>query len=124
MRDWEEVEKEIKKLDSTHRGILKCFGEDRRDILSNDGQTITMDVGDKTVQRKSITYNMIKYAFDRLKTGCFFDSLYFRKHYQTEWNKGPCTFSMTGGILVELKLADRHQKGPKRCYYTQGKGLY
>jgi len=83
-----------------------------------------MDVGDKTVQRKSITYNMIQYAYDRLRGGCFFDSIYFCKHYQTEWNKGPCIFSMTGGILVELKLADRHQKDGRSCFYVSGKGRW
>jgi hypothetical protein len=83
-----------------------------------------MRTGVKTDQKKFITYEMIKYAYDRLISGCIFDSPYFRKRYDREYHNAPCRYTTAGGILVELKLADRHPIGMKSCYYTQGKGLY
>jgi len=126
MQDWEEVAEQIqRKLTPRHRGILKCQGDDRRDIVSNDGRTISMRTGVETNATKSITYQMIKHAFDRLKAGCVFDSLYFRKRYFREYrNRGSCLYSMVGGVLVELKLADRLPKDGKSCYYALGKGLW
>jgi len=124
MRDWEEVEKDIQNLDSTHQGILKCRGTQRRRIVSNDGQTIYMRTGVKTDREKFITYEMIKYAYDLLRAGCIFDSTYFCIRYQKKNTNTDCRYSMVGGILVELKLADRHPIFKKSCYYTPGKGLY
>ena len=125
MQDWKQVEKRIRELDSQHEGILKCQGNDRRKIISNDGKTIRMYVGkNNTKPSKPITYNMIKYAFNRLRAGCVFDAPYFLMCYDQEYRNGPCRYSMVGGVLVELKLADRFPKGGRSCYYTQGKGLY
>jgi len=124
MRDWEEVAKRIQsKLTPRHRGILKCRGTARRKIVSNDGQTISVRRGRKTKATCLIDYCMIKYAFDRLRSGCIFDSPYFRQSYERKYLNSPCLYSMIGGILKELGLANRYPKGGKSCYYTPGKGL-
>ncbi len=126
MRDWEEVAERIQiELTPEHHGILKCQGEDRRKIVSNDGQTIKMYTGkNNTKPPKPITYEMIKYAFDRLKAGRVFDSPYFQKQYRKEYKSGPCRYSMVGGVLVELKLADRHPAPHRSCYYVKGTGQW
>ncbi len=120
MQDWKEVEKRIKsKLTPQHRGILTYHGNARRKIVSNDGQIIRMWTGkNNTKPIKPITYQMIKYAFDRLRGGCIFNSPYFRLSYEREYRNGSCRYSMVGGILVELKLATRHRIGKKSCYYV------
>jgi len=118
MKDWEEVEKEIQKLNSIHRGILECRGNARREIVKNDGRTISMWMTKKQKSKKSITYQMIKYAFDRLRGGCIFNSPYFRLSYEREYLSGSCRYSMVGGILVELGLATRHNTGRNSCYYV------
>ena len=120
MQDWEEVKKDIQKPTFGRQGILKCRGNTRRKIVSNDGQTIRILTGVESKATKLIPYDMIKYGFDRLRTEGKLDSPYFHKKYPGN----DCRYSTVGGVLVELKLADRHQKGTKSCYYTPGKGMY
>ena len=65
-----------------------------------------MQTGAKSSQTKAITYSMIRYAFDTLSTKGSFDSTDFRVRFKAEYVAAPCRFSMTGGVLVELGLAD------------------
>lgn len=115
MQDWDKVKKDIQKLNSEHDGILKCRGDKRRDIISTDDQGIRIKTGVKSKTTKLIPYDMIKYGFDRLKAGCIFDSPCFHEEYPGN----DCRYSIVGGILVELGLADRIP-----CYYVKGTGQY
>lgn len=78
-----------------------------------------MRTGVRTNNTKSITYEMIKYAFEKIISGGDFDSLYFQKRYLKEYQNGPCHFSMTGGILVEMGVAERIPFGANSCVYRK-----
>jgi hypothetical protein len=115
---WKELKKRIlKKITSDHRGILKCKCNERRSIVSNDGHKVVMKTGINTRASHSITYEMIYYAFEKLAKKEVFDSPYFRKRFEKEYKNAPCRYSMTGGILVEMGVANRHPTR-KSCYYT------
>ena len=112
--NWEELRKDIfEQLQPDCRGILKCHGEERRAITRNDGKLIQMQVGSNS--KKHVSYKMIEYAFNRIKQDEIFNAAYFRKRYRQEY---PCIYSMVGGILVEMKVSQRHPNGDS-CYYTK-----
>jgi hypothetical protein len=49
-----------------------------------------------------------------------FDSTDFRARFNDEYNAAPCRFSMTGGILVELGMANLVPGlNEKTCRYTK-----
>lgn len=115
---WEELKKQIQtELTPNHRGVLKCKCDERRLIVSNDGEKIVMRTGIKTETSYSITYGMIRYAFEKLARNEVFDSPYFRKRFDKEYKNAPCRYSMTGGVLVAMGVANRHPTG-RGCYYT------
>lgn len=115
---WKELKEQIRtELTPNHRGILKCKCDERRPILSNDGHKIVMNTGINTVTRQNITYEMIRYAFEKLAKKEVFNSAYFRKRFDKEHKNAPCCYSMTGGVLVEMGVANRHPTG-KGCFYT------
>lgn len=104
---WQELEMRIQtEIRPQRSSILKVDGKGRRPVMSNKGRKISMRTGVKTTAGKSITYDMIKYAFDTLSTKGSFDSTDFRVRFKDEYNVAPCRFSMTGGILVELGVAN------------------
>ena len=116
--NWQELEKRIRtELTPNHRGILKCKCDERRHIVSNDGLKIVMKTGIKTDTSHSISYKMIRYAFEKLAKREVFNSSYFRNRFGKEYKNAPCRYSMTGGVLVEMGVANRHPTG-KSCYYT------
>lgn len=116
---WKDLEKRIRiELIPGHRGILKCRGNARCAIVSNDGQTIGMRTGVETDSAHTISYEMIKYAFERLNRNKTFDSQYFRLRFSQGYQNATCRYSMVGGTLVEVGVARRHPKG-NSCYYTR-----
>ena len=62
-------------IQPNHQGILKCRDDERRSIVSNDGNKIRIRTGvKKTDAAKSITYDMIKFAYEKISSGEDFDS--------------------------------------------------
>ena len=57
-------------------------------------------------------------AFDTLSVKGSFDSKDFRDLFDDEYHAAPCRFSMTGGILVELDVANI-EPNHKACRYTK-----
>jgi hypothetical protein len=76
-----------------------------------------MRTGVETDSKKSISYEMIRYAFETLlKKGGFY-SQDFRDRFGQEYGNATCRYSMTGGVLVELGIAQRIPITRNRCYY-------
>ncbi|HPD60300.1 MAG TPA: hypothetical protein PKV48_00865 [Thermodesulfobacteriota bacterium] len=121
MMTWNIIEQELKSSIIPKRTrILKCDGTGRRLVVSNDGVKIGMETGVQTAQTKAITYDMIKNAYETLIGKGRFDSRDFRKKYQSEYEAGPCRYSMVGGVLVELGVARLMSAGSSRsCYYLK-----
>ena len=97
--------------------ILKSDGQTRRPVTSNTGQRITMRVGVRTKAVKTITLDMVWFAYQTLKARGRFDSRDIRARFPKAYRNGPCIYSMTGGLLVELGLADL-RTGRRRSYYV------
>ena len=117
---WLEAERKIRsEIRPGHVGILKCRGNDRRLVVLNNGKEITVKTGVKTENAKSISYEMIKYAFEKIVAGEVFDSAYFQKQYSKEYIDGPCRYSAVGGILVEIGEAERIPFGANSCVYRK-----
>lgn len=113
--DWEQLRNSIySEIQPGHRGLLKCQGEKRRAIISNDGNKISIQTGKYS---KTITYEMIQYAFNKIEIDGEFDSKYFRKKYTKEYDIASCRYSMVGGVLVELDLVERISNGKNSCIY-------
>lgn len=117
--NWQELEQRIRtEIQPGHRGILKCKGDKRRSIISNDGHKIAMRTGVTTNTVHTISYEMIRYAFEKLSKNGTFDSAYFRARFGREYQTATCRYSMVGGVLVEMGIAQRHLIG-NSCYYTK-----
>jgi len=117
---WQEAESKIRSgIRPGDKGILKCRGNDRRLVVSNNGKEIAVRTGVKTENAKLISYEMIKYAFEKIAAGEVFDSAYFQKRYLKEYNDGPCRYSAVGGILVEIGDVERIPFGVNSCVYRK-----
>jgi len=118
---WDIIEQKLKNnIIPKRTKILKCDGTERRLVVSNDGVKIGMETGAQTAQTKAITYDMIRNAYETLIEKGRFDSSDFRKRYQSEYETGPCRYSMVGGVLVELGVAHLMPAGSSRsCYYLK-----
>jgi len=121
MMTWNIIEQKLKNnIIPKRTKILKCDGAGRRLVVSNDGVKIGMETGLQTAQTKAITYEMIKNAYESLIGKGRFDSSDFRKKYQSEYEAGPCRYSMVGGVLVELGVARLMSAVSSRsCYYVK-----
>lgn len=116
--NWEDAKRIIfNEIQPGHRGILKCRGNERRPIISNDGHKIVMRTGIRTSNTHSITYSMIRNAFETLIKSGIFSSADFRKDFRKELEIATCRYSMTGGVLVELGIAKKIPKG-NSCSYV------
>jgi hypothetical protein len=117
---WQQLEKRIlSEIQPSHRGILKCRGNERRPIVSNGGNEIVIRTGVKTNNVKPITYEMIKFAYEKIDSGEDFDSTYYQKRYPKEYHDGPCRYSIIGGILFEMGEAERIPFGTNSCVYRK-----
>lgn len=117
MITWQEFKNRIQtEIHPNHSCILKADGKGRRLVTSNKRHKVAMSTGKKT--SKAITYDMIRYAFHTLSVKGSFDSKDFRDRFDDEYRAAPCRFSMTGGILVELDVANI-EPSPKACRYTK-----
>ena len=115
---WVEIKQEIyTTLQPGHRGILKCRGEDRRAIKCNNGKIISLQTGKTSY--KSITYEMIRYAVNNLYTYGEFNSVIYRNAYPSDYKNATCRYSMIGGILIEVEIAERIYYGNNSCIYIQ-----
>lgn len=103
--------------------ILKSNGLGKRVVTSNDGHKIAVRTGVRTRQTKAVTYEMIEFAADELASKGSFTSLDFRRRFDSEYRAAPCRFSVTGGILVELGLAELASgKSASACVYIRPRG--
>jgi len=119
--NWQELNQRIRvEIQPGHQGILKCKGNKRRPIISNDGHKIAMRTGVTTNTVHTISYRMIRYAFEKLSKNGTFDSADFRARFRREYQNATCRYSMVGGVLVEMGIAQRHPAG-NSCYYTKRK---
>lgn len=120
----QELEKRIQReIIPGHSRILKADGQERRPVTSNRGRKIGMRTGIKTTQTKTITYEMIEFALETISAKGRFDSTDFCTRFKDEYNNGQCKFSMTGGVLVELGLANIvPHSNEEACYYTGNSG--
>lgn len=119
--NWSELEKRIEKeIGPNYTCILKCDGVGRRRVISNKNRKIGMQTGSTPNQTKAITYGMLEYAFNTLMSKGHFDSGDFRSQFEAKYKAGPCRFSMTGGVLVELGVADIiPAENEEDCYYIR-----
>ncbi|PLS79572.1 MAG: hypothetical protein CYG59_12530 [Chloroflexi bacterium] len=117
--NWQELEKRIESdIIPGRTRILKANGKERRLVTFNTGRKIGMRTGVNTYQTKAITYEMVRDAFNTIEVRGRFDATDFRRSFDKEYRDGPCRFSMTGGILVELGVADLvSTETSQRCYY-------
>jgi len=116
--DWSEAERRIRRQIVPASAVLKCDGIERRKIVSNGTDRITIRTGVSTSQTKTISYEMLKHAFDVLETTGRFDSAAFRRKFQREYAAAPCRYSMTGGVLVEVGVAEIEPgRSEGRCRY-------
>ncbi|HLB47078.1 MAG TPA: hypothetical protein VJL59_08620 [Anaerolineales bacterium] len=117
---WKELEKRIQReIRPRKSAILKADGKERRIVTSNKGGKIGMRTGKETNNTKAVTYEMIRFAFDTVSREGRFDSDDFRNGFRDKYNAAPCRFSMTGGVLVELGIADLiPSEDETTCYYT------
>lgn len=86
--------------------IVKADGTTSRLVTSNDGSKIAVVTGVRTRQTKSVTYDMIRFAYEQLVSTGSFNSRIFREKFDAEYLAAPCRYSVTGGILVELGIAE------------------
>jgi hypothetical protein len=118
--NWQQLEKKIQaEIQPGHQGILKCRGDARRKIISNRNGKIAIKTGVKTDATKSVTFEMIKFAYEKILSDETFDSSYFQTKYSKEYSNGQCRYSIVGGILVELGEAERIPFGANSCYYRK-----
>jgi hypothetical protein len=118
---WNQLQQRIQsQIKPDHRGILKCRGNERRAIVSNNGQKIVMIKGKITRQSASISYEMIRYAFAIIIKSKKFDSKDFRAKFPKKYASADCRYSMTGGVLVEMGVGIRVKSG-NGCYYELAK---
>ena len=120
---WPEAEARIRvQIIAGSTAILKCDGVRRRPVTSNTAVSIGMQTGVTTKQTKTITYRMLRHAFEVLQTKGRFDSGDFRLKFENEYIAAPCRYSMTGGILVEIEAATLVRGLSEGCYYLKPTG--
>ena len=118
--NWVELAQRIKtEIQQERSAILKSDGDERRPVILNDGQEIGMRTGRTTQAVHTISYDMIRFAFETLSKTGKFDSDDFRSRFASEYGIATCRYSMTGGVLVELGVAVRVITGRNRCYYVR-----
>jgi hypothetical protein len=79
-----------------------------------------MRTGAATKQTKTISYDMLRHAFETLEECGRFDSGDFRSKFAEAYDAAQCRFSMTGGVLVEVGLAELIPgTGEKACHYVK-----
>ena len=105
---WDTIAKQIKtEIIPNESRILKSDGDERRLVVSNDGKEIGMRTGVETETVHTISYEMIRFAFEAVSKTGKFDSSDFRRQFKAEYKAATCRYTMTGGILVELGIAKR-----------------
>lgn len=67
---------------------------------------IEMRTGVITRAKKYITKEMIQWAYNKIQSGEKFNAKDLAKEFPKEYSQGDCVFSMTGGIIVLLGVAE------------------
>ena len=115
-----EFERRVRQVGPENCRPLKCQGTEHREIKNNDGFKITVYTGEAR-KTKTVTYEMMYDAFDRIMSGERMDKEWFCIDHGVEYKAGPCIFSTAGGILVEMEIATRYLCGSRGCYYEKVK---
>ena len=120
--NWEELKQRIRvEIRPRHSAILKSNGNECRVVTLDNGRKIGMRTGVKTDQSKAVTSEKREYADETLFRTGRFDSANFRARFKDAYAAGPCRFSMTGGLLVELGIAEIvPSEDQTACSYVKG----
>jgi hypothetical protein len=109
MMSWEEISQEIDRKIKIGIEVPKTDGR-TRSVTKKVGSRIYMQTGVKTKAEKYITKEMLRYAYDTIKSGEPFTATGLKSNFPKEYSQGDCVFSMTGGILELLGVA-RYVRG-------------
>ena len=107
---WEEVSRMITEKIKIGTDIPKPGGGSRQ-VTRIDGERIYQRTGVTTDAEKYINKRMIKHAFIKINFGEKFISDDLALNFPNDYRQGDCVFSMTGGILEYLGIAEYHIGG-------------
>ena len=102
---WKEISKRIDDEITENIKVPKTDGR-TRPVTKIEGTRIYMRTGVTTSNEKYTTKEMLQYAYDMMTSGKQFTSADFKSKFPREYNQGSCVFSMTGGVLVLLGIAE------------------
>lgn len=102
---WEEISIKLDKKIKVGTEIPKTDGR-TRPVTKITEDRIYMRTGVETEAKKSITKDMLKYACEIIISGATFNSNGLKSRFPKEYNQGGCVFSMTGGVLEILGIAE------------------
>lgn len=102
--EWEELSNIIDNTIEIGTEIPKADGKTRL-VTKKVGSKIYVRTGVKTKSEKYTTKEMIKYAYNTIKSGKILNSKSLKSNFPKEYSQGDCVFTMTGGILVLLEIA-------------------
>ena len=104
MMKWKDISNAVEKEIKYGVHVPKAVGGTRL-VTGVRNSRIYMQIGVKTKAEKYVTKDMIKYAYDKIKSGKQFTSTALKSKFPREYKQGHCVFSMTGGILEFLGVA-------------------
>lgn len=87
-----------------------------RPVTKIVGSRIYMRTGVETDAKKYTTKEMIQFAYKKIVSGECFTSKDLKDRFPKEFRQGTCVFSMTGGILTLLGVAEL-KKNKRQFYY-------
>ena len=106
LENWDQVSKIIDERIVPGVEIPKRDGGTRTVTKVNESGRIYMKTGVKTDAQKYTTKKMIKFAYETMLSGRPFTSRALKSKFPREYNQGGCVFSMTGGILEFIGIAE------------------
>jgi hypothetical protein len=109
---WHEILQRIDREIRVGTEVPKTKGG-TRPVTKKMNSRIYLRTGIKTQAEKFTTIKMLRYAYNTIRINNVFKAKNLKSKFKDECKQGTCVFSMTGGILVVLKLAryDCHKKG-------------
>ncbi|MCK5024489.1 MAG: hypothetical protein KAR56_02615 [Thermoplasmata archaeon] len=107
---WEEINRRIDEEVTIGTKVPKTDGKNRI-VTRIVGNRIYMRTGVQTKAEKYTTKQMLQYAYEKIQSGEKFTSTYLESNFPKEYSQGACIFSMTGGTLELLGLAEYTRMG-------------
>jgi hypothetical protein len=118
---WEDFSKKIDKEVTVGIKVPKT-DEGYRPVTKIRNSRIYMRTGVITEVEKYTNKEIIQYAYEKILSGEYFTSKDLKAKFPKEFRQGSCVFSMTGGILMLLGVAEL-KKNKNQCYYKTLKSL-